>query len=46
LEQLFLDLKKDPMTQACWISHDMNKVVIARTRLGFMSERRLIKEEK
>ncbi len=30
LEQLFLDLEKDPMAQACWLSKEMNKVVIAR----------------
>ena len=29
LEQLFADLEKDSMAQACWISKDMNKVVIA-----------------
>jgi hypothetical protein len=30
LEQLFADLEKDPMAQACWINKEMNKVVIAR----------------
>ena len=33
LEQLFLDLEKDPLAQACWINKEMNKVVIARILL-------------
>ena len=33
LEQLFVDLEKDSLAQACWINKEMNKVVIARILL-------------
>ena len=33
LEQLFVDLEKDSLAQACWINKEMNKVIIARTLL-------------